>query len=105
MLFVEDVGTSTDYRRGEEYDINPEIAPRLRIEWTPEGVKSTTPLQLGWPTGAHQNSAQEGDDIRHRVRYCTTHDLYIYKTAVWMESSTDFYHSRLKKRYTVFPNR
>ena len=61
--------------------------------------------QLGWPAGAHQNSVQEGDDMRHRVRYCTTHDLYIYKTAVWMESSTDFYHSRLKKRYTVFPNR
>ncbi len=37
---------------------------------------------LGWPVGSHQNSENEGDDILHRVRYCSTHDNYIYKTQI-----------------------
>lgn len=61
--------------------------------------------QLGWPAGAHQKQVEEGDDVRHRRRYCSTHSLYIYKTAVWMAVDTSFYRRRLKKKYTVFPNR
>jgi hypothetical protein len=61
--------------------------------------------QLGWPAGAHQNSVQEGDDVRHRVRYCATHDLYIYKTPVFLEVDMSFFERRLPKKYTVFPKR
>jgi len=38
--------------------------------------------QLGYPTGLHVNAEDLGDDVMHRVRYCSTHDEYIYKTPV-----------------------
>ena len=32
--------------------------------------------------GLHTGDYAEGDDVMHRVRYCSTHGKYIYKTQV-----------------------
>ena len=62
--------------------------------------------QFGWPAGAHQDADDEGDDVRHRVRYCSTHNKYIYKVPVFLEfDRPSYYGQRLPKRYTVFPRR
>jgi len=47
-------------------------------------VSAGTPVQAGigtvkWPFGIHDNPEQGGQDVLHRVRYCTTHDRYIEK--------------------------
>ena len=34
---------------------------------------------LGWPVGAHTNAENRGDDVLHRVGYCSTHKKYTYK--------------------------
>lgn len=52
---------------------------------------------LGWPAGSHQGAYDEGDDIRHRARYCSTHGKYIYKTPVFLEAD----YSQLKDRYRL----
>lgn len=60
--------------------------------------------QFGWPAGAHGTDAQEGDDVRHRVRYCSTHDKYIYKVPLFLEFDRDSYlKQRLPKHLTMFP--
>jgi len=58
---------------------------------------------MGWPAGAHGVDLQEGDDVRHRMRYCSTHDKYIYRQPVFLEVDSSFFKTRLPKRYTVFP--
>lgn len=40
---------------------------------------------LGWPVGAHLNSENEGDDVLHRVGYCSTHSKYTYKVPMFVE--------------------
>ena len=40
---------------------------------------------LGYPVGAHLNSADEGDDVLHRGGYCSTHNKYTNKEPVWLE--------------------
>ena len=100
VLFVEDVGgTSTTYRRGEEHDVDPKIAPQLRIEWTPLGVKSTTPTQLGWPFNLHNDDPNEGDDILHRTYYCNTHSVYSYKVPLTIE--VDWSGKRAKRKHRM----
>ena len=44
--------------------------------------------------GGHYDSEDEGDDVLHRVRYCSTHDKYIYKMAVQLVIDWDDYLSR-----------
>jgi hypothetical protein len=64
--------------------------------------------QLGWPAGAHQNAADEGDNLRRRTYYCSTHELYSYKLPQFIEVDMDFFNHRLPKsmrRYTVLPKR
>ena len=105
------------------------VCPRCKKEWVVsedcEGVEcdchlycsegskphdcSTTAVnwngQLGWPNGSHQGALNGGDDVRHRVRYCSTHEKYIYRTPVFLEAESSFFESRLPKRLTVFPKR
>jgi len=86
VVFTEDTGgTSTAYRRAETHDGNPDIAPQLHIEWTPVGVKSTTPTQLGWGFGLHTGDSDEGDDVLHRTYYCNTHSVYSSKVPMLVE--------------------
>lgn len=58
--------------------------------------------QLGWPAGSHTAVEQEGEDERHRVRYCSTHDRYIYKTPIFLEADSSFFERRLPKKHTIF---
>ena len=52
--------------------------------------------ELGWPVGRHTDSVNEGDDILHRVRYCSTHGKYIYKTQVIVPINwKEYYSTRL----------
>ena len=50
--------------------------------------------QLGWPVGLHSHSETGGDDVMHRVTYCTVHNKYNYKTAVWIEADWQKWFSR-----------
>ena len=64
----------------------------------------TGTLQLGWPAGSHGADVQEGDDVRHRVRYCSTHDKYIDKVPLFLEFDRESYvKQRLPKHLTTFP--
>ena len=54
---------------------------------------------LGWPFGRHGEDLQEGDDVLHRVRYCSTHDKYIYKTQVIVPIDWKEYYSRRLPRH------
>lgn len=58
----------------------------------------TDNVQLGWPIGIHVDAENEGDDVMHRVRYCSTHKKYIYKTPVWIEADWDEYYSKRAPR-------
>lgn len=40
---------------------------------------------LGWPVGAHVNAENEGDDVLHRVGYCSAHNKYTYKVPMWIQ--------------------
>jgi len=58
--------------------------------------------QLGWPVGAHTETESGGEDVLHRVRYCSTHNKYIYKTAVWVEPDWDsWWRSRAPKKLRI----
>ena len=50
--------------------------------------------KLNWPTGLHNDPEQEGEDILHRTYYCSTHDVYYYKTPIWIEADSQKWFSR-----------
>lgn len=62
-------------------------------KWCSEGDKETDCSwqeynytgSLGWPHGAHTNRENEGDDLLHRVGYCSTHKKYTYKVPLFLE--------------------
>jgi len=49
---------------------------------------------LAWPTGLHVDAEQEGDDVMHITYYCSVHDVYYYKTPVWIEADWERWFSR-----------
>jgi hypothetical protein len=46
----------------------------------PDNLSGT--LNLKWPLGVHDNNPNEGQDVMHRVRYCSIHDKYIMKVPI-----------------------
>lgn len=38
-----------------------------------------------WPAGSNQNPKDEGSDVVHRRYYCSTHEVYSYKSIIWLE--------------------
>ena len=58
----------------------------------------TDNVQLGWPRGLHVDAENEGDDVMHRVRYCSTHSKYIYKTPVLIPANWDEWFSKRAPR-------
>lgn len=41
---------------------------------------------LGWPKGLDNKPADEGHDILGRTYYCSTHNLYYYKTPIAIDA-------------------
>lgn len=50
---------------------------------------------LGYPAGMHTDASDNGDDLLHRARYCSTHEQYIYKDAVQIPVDRSLFKVRL----------
>lgn len=57
--------------------------------------------KLGYPTGVHTDSSNGGDDVLHRVYYCSTHGHYTYKQAVQIEVTPTMFSGRLPKKHRL----
>lgn len=61
--------------------------------WCPEGTKpsdcnltlQTGNIDFSWPAGMDLGQDDEGQDIVRRTYYCSVHEIYSYKSPVWLE--------------------
>lgn len=59
-----------------------------------------------YPVGSDQGEADEGHDVVHRTYYCSVHEVYSYKTPVWLEVNwKEWYGRRAPRKFRMLQKR